>query len=67
MKYFIYCRKSTEGEERQALSLPAQIRELKEYADKNLLHIVATYSEAKSGKVPNKREQFNEMISKLKR
>ena len=67
MKYFIYCRKSTEGEERQALSLPAQVRELQEYAKSNNLEVVKTYSEAKSGKTPNKREQFNEMIERIKK
>ena len=33
-KFFLYARKSTEEEERQALSIPAQITELREYARK---------------------------------
>jgi len=34
MKYFIYCRKSTDSGERQVLSIEAQLAELKEFADK---------------------------------
>ena len=48
MKYFLYCRKSTEGDERQALSLPAQERELKELAIKENLRIEHIFKESKS-------------------
>lgn len=34
MKYFIYTRKSTDSEERQILSIEAQIAEPKEFAAK---------------------------------
>ncbi|BCX16099.1 MAG: hypothetical protein KatS3mg098_328 [Candidatus Parcubacteria bacterium] len=34
MKYFIYCRKSTDSEEKQVLSIEAQLAELKEFAAK---------------------------------
>jgi hypothetical protein len=40
MKYVIYARKSTEDEDRQVLSIEAQLVELKEFAAKEKLEIV---------------------------
>lgn len=50
MKYVIYARKSSEGEDRQVLSLDAQERELLELAHKEGLEIVATFRESMSAK-----------------
>jgi len=52
MKYFIYTRKSTDSEERQILSIEAQLAELKEFAAKEKLEIVASLCEAKTAKEP---------------
>ena len=41
-KYFIYCRKSTEDEDRQILSIDAQISELNAIAAREDLSIAAT-------------------------
>lgn len=64
MKYFIYCRKSSESEDKQILSLPAQIRELKDYAIKNDLHVIGVISESQSAfKIG--RDGFNQMLQRI--
>ena len=52
MKTVIYTRKSTEQDERQALSLEAQLRELRQFAAEEQLQIVASFEEAKTAKEP---------------
>ena len=63
MKYFIYCRKSSEEEERQALSIESQLKELRDYARKNDLFIVDVFTESKSARKPNNRPVFEEMLN----
>ena len=65
MKYFIYTRKSTEDEERQVMSIEAQLTELHEYAKRENLEIAEEFTESKSAKSPG-REIFDEMIEKIK-
>ena len=66
IKYFIYCRKSSEDEERQVLSIEAQLAELREFAKQNNLFIVREYTESKTAKEPG-REIFNQMLSKIEK
>ena len=66
MKYFIYTRKSTDSEERQVLSIESQISELKEFAAKEKLEIVASLSEAKTAKEPG-RTVFGEMLDRIEK
>ena len=66
MRYFLYARKSTDEEDRQILSIEAQVTEVKEYAIKENLQIVQEFIESKSAKVPG-RQIFNEMISLLQK
>lgn len=65
-KYFIYCRKSSEQEDRQVLSLDSQEKELMEYAQKEKLVVVGVYKEAKSAHKAG-RPLFNEMLQRLEK
>src|SRR3990167_6470760 len=64
MKYFLYARKSTEDEERQVMSIEAQLAELAEFAKRENLEVVEKFIESKSAKKPG-RQIFNEMMSKV--
>ena len=64
MKYILYARKSTEEDDRQVLSIEAQLVELKEFAAKEKLEIVASLCEAKTAKEPG-RIKFAEMLAIL--
>ena len=66
IKYFIYCRKSSEDEERQILSIEAQLTELREFAKQNNLLIIREYYESKTAKEPG-REIFNEMLREIEK
>lgn len=65
MKYVIYARKSSESEDRQALSIQSQIIEMQEIANKEGLEIVEIFKESKSAKEPG-RPIFNRMVEFLK-
>src|ERR1700726_3414282 len=64
MKHFIYSRKSSEDDDRQALSIVAQLSELNTIARTHALTIVETFTESKSAKEPG-REVFNDMLRRI--
>jgi len=64
MECFIYARKSSESEDRQILSVEAQIKELNAVALNQGLKIVEVFSEAKSAKAPG-RPVFNKMMKSV--
>ncbi len=63
-KYFLYARKSSEDDDRQVMSIEAQLFELRELARKEKLEILAEFQESKSAKTPG-REQFAEMMTRI--
>src|ERR1035437_6374501 len=64
MKYIIYCRKSTDSEDRQILSLDAQEREVLEIANKNNLDVVKIFRESMSAKSAG-RPIFEQMMKMI--
>jgi site-specific DNA recombinase len=64
LKHFIYCRKSSEDDDRQALSIVAQLSELGAIREGGHLSVVDTFTESKSAKEPG-REIFNEMLRRI--
>lgn len=62
MKYIIYCRKSTESEDRQILSIDSQEKELLSLATTNGWYVSRIYKESKTAKEPG-RPIFETMLS----
>ena len=62
--YYIYVRKSTDVEDKQILSVEAQIVELRKYAADNNMKIVEVIIEKQSAKIPG-RKKFNAMMKDI--
>ena len=60
-KFFLYARKSTDVEDKQVLSIEAQLQELRDYAKRENLNIALEFVEKQSAKIPG-RPIFNEMM-----
>ncbi len=65
IKYFAYLRKSSESEERQSLSIPAQKDKIKEYFSD--LEIVEILEESHSAFKPYNRPVFSKMINRIRK
>ena len=64
--FFLYARKSTDVEDKQILSIEAQLVELREYAARENILIVEELVEKQSAKIPG-RPIFNEMMSRIEK
>ena len=65
-KFFLYARKSTDVEDKQVMSIEAQLTELRELAKRENLEVVEELIEKKSAKIPG-REIFNSMLNQIEK
>jgi len=67
INYFIYARKSTEGEDRQILSIEGQLQEVEQIRNREQLTILETLIDKKSAASPYNRPHYTDMIHRIKR
>jgi DNA invertase Pin-like site-specific DNA recombinase len=65
-KYCLYARKSSEEDERQALSIDSQIKEMLAIAQRDSMNIVEIRRESHSAKNSGKRPVFNELLRDIR-
>ncbi|MFA6918412.1 MAG: recombinase family protein, partial [Candidatus Gracilibacteria bacterium] len=65
-KFFLYARKSTDVEDKQVLSIEAQITELREFAKRENLDVAEEFIEKQSAKIPG-RSIFNNMLDRIEK
>ncbi len=63
-RYILYARKSTDVEDKQVLSIEAQLAELRKFAKDNGLTVIDTIIEKKSAKIPG-RPKFGDMLTRI--
>ena len=66
MKYVLYCRKSSEAEDRQVLSIDSQETELRRLAERDNIIISKVFKESMSAKAPG-RPIFESMLEYLEK
>ncbi|AHB42762.1 recombinase [Candidatus Saccharibacteria bacterium RAAC3_TM7_1] len=66
IRYCLYARKSSEQDERQAMSIDSQIKEMSAMAEREGLQVVARKQESFSAKQSAKRPVFNELLEAIR-
>ena len=66
VRYCLYARKSTEEEDKQALSIESQVREMSSLAIKEGLEVVEIKREAHSSKEVGQRPIYNQLLDDLR-
>jgi len=66
LKYCLYARKSTESDEKQALSIDSQVKEMLAIAERNKLTVIDIRRESHSAKDSGQRPVFNELLADLR-
>lgn len=66
LKYCLYARKSTEQEDKQALSIESQVNEMLALADREKLNIVEIKRESHSSKEVGQRPIYNELLREIR-
>src|SRR5438105_7108185 len=64
--YCLYARKSSESDERQAMSIDSQIKEMMALAKRDGLNVVKTLQESFSAKESSKRPIFGQILTELR-
>ncbi len=65
LRYCLYARKSTEGDEKQALSIDSQIKEMNQIAEREKLTVVEVRKESHSAKESGARPIFEEIVKDI--
>lgn len=66
VRYCLYARKSSEAEERQALSIDSQVNEMLDLAQREGLTIADMYRESHSAKDCGQRPVFNQLLADIR-
>lgn len=67
VRYVLYARKSTESDEKQALSIESQVKEMLSIADRDNLEVVDIRRESHSAKESGQRPVFKELLDDVRR
>lgn len=67
VRYCLYARKSTESDEKQALSIESQVKEMLAIAERDSLDIIDIRRESHSAKESGQRPVFKELLEDVRR